>query len=68
MEHATSKGPDIRCNINCAQHFSLIVATRCNISRNICWLFPVKQDISKLVKPKTGKYIEEELWFLVVSF
>ena len=34
----------------------------------ICWLFPIKQDIAKLAKPKTGKYVEEELWFLVFSF
>ena len=59
---------NIACNLYCAQHFSQDVATHCNISRNICWLFPIKQDIEKLAKPKTSKYVEEELWFLVFSF
>ena len=35
----------------------------CKISRSICWLFPIKQDIAKLAKPKTVKYVEEQLWF-----
>ena len=49
------------------EYFSLHVATRCNISCNICWLFPIKQDIAKLAKPKIGKYVEEELGFLVLD-
>ena len=49
------------------QHFSLHVATRCNISRNIWWLFPIEQDIAKQPKPKTGKYVEEGLGFLVLD-
>ena len=54
------------CMQYCAQHFSLHVAIRCNISRNLCWLFPIKQDIAKLAKPKMGKYVEEELGILVL--
>ena len=52
---------------HCAQHFSVHVTTRCNMLHNICWLLLIKKDIAKLAKPKTGKYVEQQLRFLVLD-